>query len=156
MKTIILAAALMLFGLQAQAADLEVVGPFMRAAPVAGGNGAAFLSIRNHGGADRLIAAEAGISKAVELHTHVKDGDIFRMRKVDAIAVAEHGSIDLKPGGDHIMFIGLNAAMKEGAKVPITLVFEKAGKVTVEVPVLAPGAMAPGAAPMPMMQHDKH
>jgi copper(I)-binding protein len=149
MKSIAIAAALLL-GLTvtggAVAADMEVANPFMRAAPMAGGSGAAFMTIRNHSGADRLLGAEAGISKTVELHTHVKDGDIYRMRKVNALDVPMHGSVDLKPGGDHIMFIGLNAPVKEGSTVAVTLTFEKAGKVVVQVPVQAPGAMAPGAA----------
>ena len=149
MKKTILAAALMMLAGPAFAADIEIAGPFMRAAPMVGGNGAAFLTIRNHGNADRLVAAEADISKSVELHTHIKDGDVFRMRKVDAIAVPMHGTVDMKPGGDHVMFIGLKEPVKEGRKVAMTLVFEKAGKVAVEVPVLAAGAMAPGA----MMQH---
>lgn len=149
MKKVILAAALMMLAVPAFAADMEIAGPFMRAAPMVGGNGAAFLTIRNHGNADRLVAAEADISRSVELHTHIKDGDVFRMRKVDAIAVPMHGTVDMKPGGDHVMFIGLKEPVKEGRKVTMTLVFEKAGKVAVEVPVLAPGAMAPGT----MMQH---
>lgn len=144
----------------AHAADIEVVNPFMRAAPMMGGTGAAFLTIKNNGGADKLLAAEASISKAVELHTHVKDGDVYRMRKVDALPVADHGIVELKPGGDHIMFIGLNTPVKEGTTVPVTLKFEKAGVVAVQVPVLAAGAMGPGAMdqgmPMPggmMHQH---
>lgn len=158
MKSIAFAAALVL-GLSAAgtalAADIEVANSFMRAAPVVGGSGAAFMTIVNHGGADRLLAAEADISKTVELHTHVKDGDVYRMRKVDSLAVAERGTVELKPGGDHIMFIGLKAPVKEGGSVPVTLKFEKAGAVVVQVPVLAPGAMAPGAARPAGMMH-KH
>lgn len=161
MKSFAIAAALLL-GLsaagQAVAADMEVANPFMRAAPMVGGTGAAYMTIHNHGGADRLLAAEAGISKSVELHTHVKDGDIYRMRKVESLVLPEHGTAEMKPGGDHIMFIGLNAPVKEGVTVPVTLKFEKAGAVVVQVPVLAPGAMVPGAAmpggaPGGMMHH---
>jgi len=144
-KTLLAAAALLALGLPAFAADIDVAGPFMRAAPVAGGNGAAFFIITNHGDADRLLGAEAPIAKAVELHTHVKDGDVFKMRKVEAIVVPAHGTAELKPGGDHVMFFGLNEPLKEGAKVPLTLIFEKAGKVLVEVPVGGPGAMGPAA-----------
>lgn len=153
MKKILVAAAALLFSVQAQAADIQVTAPFMRAAPVVGGNGAAFFVLNNHGDADRLIAAESEVSKTVELHTHVKDGDIYRMRKVDAIAIPMHGTAELKPGGDHLMFIGLNAPLKEGTQVPVTLVFEKAGKIKIEVPVQAAGAMAPAAG---MMQHHGH
>jgi copper(I)-binding protein len=149
MKTSLIAAALLLLAGSAFAADIEVASPFMRAAPMAGGNGAAFLTIKNHGGDDRLIGAEAAISKSVELHTHIKDGDVFRMRKVDALPVPMHGTVELKPGGDHVMFMGLIEPVKDGAKVPVTLVFEKAGKVMIEVPVTAAGAMAPAG----MMPH---
>ena len=143
MKKILLAAAALLLCAQAQAADIQVATPFMRAAPVAGGNGAAFFVLTNHGDADRLIAAESDVSKTVELHTHVKDGDVYRMRKVDGITIPMHGTAELKPGGDHVMFMGLNAVLKEGSVVPLTLVFEKAGKIKIDVPVQAAGAMAP-------------
>lgn len=152
MKKLVLAAALLVLGGPSFAADVEVIGPFMRAAPVVGGNAAAFLTVTNHGAADRLLGAEAAISKSVELHTHIKDGEVFKMRKVEAIPVPSHGAAELKPGGDHIMFMGLNEAMKEGTKVPVTLIFEKAGKVVVEVPVQGAGAMGPvGTMPGGMM-----
>ncbi|MBI2236450.1 MAG: copper chaperone PCu(A)C [Magnetospirillum sp.] len=136
-------AAAALFAQPAWAADIEVTGAFVRASPAMAGAGAGFLTIANHGAADRLLGAEASVSKAVELHTHVKDGDVYRMRAVEAIAVPAHGTVQLQPGGDHIMFIGLNEPLKEGAKVPVTLKFEKAGAVKVEMPVLGVGAMGP-------------
>ena len=157
MKNVLLAAAaatLLLFGPQAKAADIDVVTPFMRAAPVAGGNGAAFLVLNNHGADDRLIGTESDVAKTVELHTHIKDGDVYRMRKVDGIAVPMNATVALKPGGDHIMFIGLYAPLKEGAKVPLTLIFEKAGKIMIEVPVQSPGAMAPSGTMPGGMMHD--
>ncbi len=146
MKIIFAAAALALWSLPVLAADVEIAAPFVRAAPVAGGTGAAFFTIVNHGAADRLMAAEADVAKTLELHTHIKDGDIMRMRKVDAIAVPDHGKAELMPGGDHVMLIGLKQVLKEGTSFPLTLVFEKAGKVTVNIPVLGPGAMM-GQAP---------
>jgi periplasmic copper chaperone A len=152
MKFIAIAAAMLLSVASAGAAgaaDIEVANPFMRAAPMAGGTGIAYLTINNHGGADRLVSAESDIAKAVELHTHIKDGDVYRMRKIESLAVPEHATVELKPGGDHVMFIGLAAPVKEGKTVSLTLVFEKAGRVAVQVPVLAPGAMTPGA----MMHH---
>ncbi len=134
-------AVLLLSAVPVRAADIEVGNPFIRAVPVAGGNGAAFLTIINHGDGDQLIGAEAPVARTLELHTHVKDGDVFRMRKVEAIDVPAHGTAELKPGGDHVMLIGVADVLKAGATVPLTLVFKKAGKVTVEVPVMGPGAM---------------
>jgi copper(I)-binding protein len=158
MKRLVVAAALLaVSGLPVLAADVEVSAPFVRAAPMAGGTGAAFLTIVNHGGADRLVAAESGVAKTVELHTHIKDGDIMRMRKVDAIAVPDHGQAELKPGGDHVMLIGLHEALKEGTEVPLTLVFEKAGRIEIKAPVAPMGAMmAPGGQMAPMMGQGHH
>lgn len=144
MKIPTIAAALVLAASTAFAADLEISGAFMRASPRMANAGAGFLTIKNSGPRDdRLIAAEAGISKAVELHTHEKDGDIMRMRRVESIAVPAGAVAELKPGGDHVMFIALHKPLTEGESVPVTLVFEKAGRKSIDVPVLAVGAMRP-------------
>lgn len=154
MKKFLLAAAAIAFAFPALAADLDVSGAFIRAAPKVP-TGAGFLTIKNTGKQDdKLVAASANISKSVELHTHIKDGEIMRMRQVQSIAVPAGGAAELKPGGDHIMFIDLTAALKEGDKVPVTLTFEKAGQVKIEMPVLGMGAM--GAPAMDHGQHMKH
>lgn len=93
--------------------------------------GAGFLTIRNEGAADQLVGASAGVSRKVEIHTHVMDGAVMRMRRVDAVAVAASATTALRPGGDHLMFIGLHAPLEEGGRFPVTLTFEKAGAVTV-------------------------
>ncbi|MBI2241985.1 MAG: copper chaperone PCu(A)C [Magnetospirillum gryphiswaldense] len=156
MKKLLLAAAAIAFAFPALAADLEVTGAFIRASPKVASSGAGFVTIKNTGKQDdKLVAASANVSKSVELHTHIKDGEIMRMRKVESIAVPAGGAAELKPGGDHIMFIDLNAPLKEGDKVDVTLSFEKGGQVKVSVPVVGIGAMA---APMGMdpNQHMQH
>jgi len=70
------------------------------------------------------------------------EGDVMRMRQVDAIEVPVGQTVELKPGGYHLMFIGLKAPLKVGERFPMTLKFEKAGEVKVEVVVQAPGAAA--------------
>jgi copper(I)-binding protein len=138
------AAALLSAVLPAWAGEMEVSEGFLRAPPKAAASGAGFLSIRNGTGQDdRLIAVEAGVSRLVELHTHVRDGDMMRMRRVEAIAIPAGAAIELKPGGDHIMFIGLTQVLQEGQTVPVRLVFEKAGRKAVDLPVLGVGAMKP-------------
>lgn len=97
--------------------------------------GAGFLTIRNEGAADRLIGASAGVSRKVEIHTHVMDGAVMRMRRVDAVPVAASATTALKPGGDHLMFVGLHAPLEEGGRFPVTLTFERAGAVTVTMEV---------------------
>ena len=144
MKILTIAAALVLAASTAIAADLEISGAFMRASPKMANSGAGFLTVTNTGPQDdRLIAAEAGVSKTVELHTHEKDGDIMRMRRVEFIAVPAGGAAQLRPGGDHVMFINLHKPLKEGDMVPVTLVFEKAGRKQIDMPVLSVGAMQP-------------
>ncbi len=102
-------------------------------------SGAAYLKIRNAGATDKLVSASAPVADVVELHTHVMDGTTMRMRKVEAIDVTGGATTELKPGGLHIMLIGLKAPLKAGEKFPLTLKFERAGEVKIEVPVRAIG-----------------
>ncbi|MDF1790572.1 MAG: copper chaperone PCu(A)C, partial [Thalassobaculaceae bacterium] len=105
-------------------------------------NGAAYLTIRNAGGSvDRLVAASTPVADRAELHTHLKDGDVMKMRAIEAVEVPADGMAMLAPGGDHLMLMGLKAPLKEGESFPITLVFEKAGEMTVTVAVGGVGAM---------------
>ena len=150
MKTIaILAAAAglaaALFATPVLAGDIEVHHPWARASAGPARAGAAFMGIHNNAGAaDRLVAASADVSKTVELHTHIKDGDVMRMRRVEGgIAVPAEGVVHLEPGGYHVMFMGLKAPLKEGETFPLTLTFENGGTMTVEVEVKGAGAMGP-------------
>lgn len=110
-------------------------------------NGAAFLTIGNAGAeADRLTAVSAGISETAEMHTLVMDGDVMKMRKVESFDVPAGGTATLKPGGDHIMLMGLKTRLAEGSDFPLTLTFEKAGPVDVTVHVMKPGMAHEGMA----------
>lgn len=106
-------------------------------------NGAAFMEISLPEGAqsDRLTAVSAeNLAASIELHTHIMEGDVMQMRKVEGgFALEASQTLELKPGGDHIMFLGLEAPLSEGAHIPLTLHFEKAGEIALEVPVLAAG-----------------
>ena len=95
-----------------------------------------------NGGAqpDRLLSAATPAARVVELHTMERDGDVMRMRPVRDIVVAPGATVELRPGGFHIMLIGLTAPLQQGARVPLTLRFERAGEVQVELAVEAAGA----------------
>ncbi|WP_170429991.1 copper chaperone PCu(A)C [Ruegeria arenilitoris] len=100
--------------------------------------GAAFMMIQNSGETDdRLIGAESDAAARVELHTHqVDDSGVAKMVHVEEGFVIPAGEMHmLKRGGDHVMFMGLTAPFEHGATVPVTLIFEKAGEVEIEVPV---------------------
>jgi hypothetical protein len=105
-----------------------------------GANSAAYMVIANSGKEpDRLISAKADVSKAVEIHETVMEGDVMRMQPVQGgIEVPAGGQVELKPGGYHVMFIGLTRDLNGGDKFPLTLQFEKGGEVTVEAEVRQP------------------
>lgn len=122
---------------------LTIEEPWARASPGAVRNGAAFLTVENHGTeADRLLSAATPAAATAELHTHMMDSDgVMKMRQVEAIELAPGSAVELAPGGYHIMLMGLAAPLEEGTTFPLTLRFEHAGEVTVEVVVGAIAAM---------------
>ncbi|MEK9672434.1 MAG: copper chaperone PCu(A)C [Rhodospirillaceae bacterium] len=130
---------------------LDITGAWARATPGPVPNGAAYLTINNHRDAtDRLLSAATPRAKRAEIHEHVMEGDIARMRRVDGLALGGHTHTAFKPGGYHVMLMGLNSPLKEGESFPLTLTFKNRGAVTVEVKVLGVGAKAPGGG----MGHD--
>ena len=94
----------------------------------------------NGGANDKLLSVSAEVSNSVEIHEMKMEGDVMKMRQVDGIDLPASKTVELKPGGYHVMFIGLKAPLKVGDKFPVKLKFEKAGVVTVDVNVEAPGA----------------
>ncbi|MBK8456876.1 MAG: copper chaperone PCu(A)C [Phyllobacteriaceae bacterium] len=106
--------------------------------------GAGFMVIANAGDADKLVSAKSGVSEIVELHTHIEENGMKAMRKVDFIDVPANGAVELKPGSFHVMFINLKERLQQGAMLDVTLVFEKAGEVSLKMPVMGPGAMHAG------------
>ncbi|MEO3474675.1 copper chaperone PCu(A)C [Roseomonas sp. CAU 1739] len=126
------------------AGDVAIGHPWTRAAG-ANGNGAAFMQLRNTGGQpDRLLSASSPIARTVELHTMTRDGDVMRMRPVQDIPVLPGQTVALQPGAFHIMMVGLTAPLAQGSRVPLTLRFERAGEVQVELAVEAAGARGSG------------
>jgi len=116
---------------------ITVSDVWSRTAAVVGGNGAGFFVIENHMAEDDLLLrAEADVSNAVELHTMTMNDNIMRMRKIDSVPVPANSTVTFAPGGEHVMFIGLKAPLKEDESFPLTLVFKKAGAITVQVSVL--------------------
>ena len=131
---------------------INISAPFTRAtlpnAPVGGG----FLTIENTGDTDdRLVSVAATVSGAVQLHEMAMQGDVMKMRELpDGITIPAGETITLAPGGLHIMFMGLTQPFTEGQTVAVTLTFEQAGSVDMELPVL--GAAA-DTAPAHTMAH---
>ncbi len=125
--------------------SLEFADPWARATAPRQANGTAYLTIRNHGPADRIVRAEAGVSRKVELHAHQIDArGVARMIELPTIELPAHATTELKPGGLHIMFVGLEKPLEAGHRFPLKLVLEKAGEVTLEVEVRS----GPGTGPL--------
>ncbi|AAV94280.1 copper chaperone PCu(A)C [Ruegeria pomeroyi] len=100
--------------------------------------GAAFMMIQNTGAEDdRLIDARSEVAARVELHTHkINEQGVAKMMHVpEGFVIPAGGMHPLARGGDHVMFMGIKVPFAQGATVPVTLVFEKAGEIEVEIPV---------------------
>jgi copper(I)-binding protein len=124
---------------------LEISQPWARATPPSAPAGGGFLKITNTGSTpDRLVSASSPVADLVQVHEMKMDGSVMRMREVEkGLEIPAGGSVTLAPGGYHLMMMGLKAPFKQGASVPVTLVFEKAGKIDVELTVEAMGASHP-------------
>ena len=133
-----------------QVGDLVVEAPWSRASAGGAGAGGAFMMIRNDGHhGDRLIHAESDVAARVQVHMTVMQDGVMRMRRAeDGVEVPAGGMAELKPGGFHVMLMGLKQPLQEGDSFPVTLVFERAGEITVDVRIRAAGAMDAG------MQHN--
>jgi copper(I)-binding protein len=114
---------------------LHIGHPWARATAQGQRVGGAYLEIDNRGGADRLLAVRGEVSEAQQLHSMALQGNVMHMREVDAVDVPAGAKVKLEPGGLHIMLVGLKAPLAAGSSFPLTLKFEKAGEVKVEVKV---------------------
>ena len=126
-------------GHEAVAGDIAIAHPWARASlSVKARNGTAYLAVRNSGSrTERLTGASTYIADRAELHAHETEGSVIRMRRVEAIEIPADGTVELAPGGPHVMLMGLRTPLVKGMTFPLTLVFESAGKVDVDVVIEA-------------------
>ena len=143
------------------AGDLVISQPWSRATPGGAKIGGGYLTIENKGSApDRLMSASGDFAGRVEIHEMaIKDG-VMTMRQLDKGLVIEPGkTVKLAPGGYHLMLMELKTPLKQGDKLPVTLEFEKAGKVTLSLDVQGVGAPGPaphGSSKSEMQKMDGH
>lgn len=136
-KSLVTAAAVV-FALPAFAQDITVADAYVRVSNPMAKSGGAFMVINNAGAADdRLVSASSDVAEMVQLHTNVQSADgVMQMVEVpEGFVIPAGGSHALARGGDHVMLMGLTRALADGDVVTMTLTFEKAGEITVEVPV---------------------
>ena len=132
--TVAFCAAASVYAADTKVGTLSIDDAWVRAGQ-AGQMTGAFMEVKNKGTADKLVSASSDAAKATELHaTQMKDGTMA-MRQVQAMDVPADGELKLKPGGYHIMLIGLNRPLIAGETLPIKVKFEKAGEATVNAKV---------------------
>lgn len=133
--------------------DLVISQAWTRATPGGAKTGGGFLTIENKGSApDKLISASADVAAKVEVHEMAVNDGVMKMRPVEGgLAIDPGKTVKLAPGGYHLMIMNLKSPLKQGEKLPITLQFEKAGRVTVTLDIEGVGAKGPeGAGGMEM------
>jgi len=129
-------------GATAAPGDVHVIGAHAREAPPGARTAAVYLTLDNRGaGADRLVAARSPRG-VVEIHSMRMDAGVMRMRAIADVPIPARGRVELAAGGLHLMLVDPSPPLKAGERVPLTLTFERAGTVDVEVAVepLAPPA----------------
>ena len=139
-------------------AGVTVAHPWVRATPGGSTVGAAYLEITTADGvADQLISASTPVAGRAEVHTHIMDGEVMRMRRVDGLELKPGTSVVFGPHGHHLMLLDLKQPLKEGDLVKLTLTFAKAGPIEIEATVEPIGAMGPhGMDHQPGHEHDAH
>lgn len=125
-----------------KAGTLEISHAWTRATLPGQPAGGGFLVIENKGAqADRLLSASSPLTPMTQVHEMKMEGDVMKMAELkDGLEIPAGGKVELKPGGLHIMFMGLKDQVKEGEVVKVTLVFEKAGSVEIDLQAQAPDA----------------
>jgi copper(I)-binding protein len=131
-----------------KAGDLVITQAWSRATPNGAKIASGYLTIENKGSApDRLVGGSGDIAGKVEVHEMAMNNGVMKMRPLDKGLTIEPGkTVSLAPGGHHLMLTDLKSPLKQGDKVPVTLEFEKAGKVTLSLAVQGVGAKGPSAA----------
>ena len=133
---------------EVRAGDLVITQAWSRATPGGAKVGGGYLTIENKGSApDRLIGGSAAVADKVQVHEMAVNNGVMTMRPLDKGLVIEPGkTVKLAPGGYHLMLLDLKSPLKQGDKLPVTLEFEKAGKVSLSLDVQSIGAQAPASA----------
>lgn len=127
---------LLSFSAFASDSDLRIDEPYVRLVPPGIKTTGAFMVIHNAGSKDiSLVEAGSPVAQTVQLHTHINEDGVMKMRQVPRIEVKAAAQVELKPGSYHIMLIDLNKELKEGDLIPITLKFSDGQKKVLEAPV---------------------
>ena len=119
------------------AGDIIIEDAYARASRPGAPTGAIFMKIRNESETDdHLIGVESNVAKRVELHTHIEDNGVMKMRHVeDGFLLPAGATHELARGGDHVMLMGVIEELETGAEIPLTLIFAEAGEIAVMITI---------------------
>jgi copper(I)-binding protein len=163
MRTIVRTLAVMLavfvpvaFATDYHVGPLDIAAPWSRATPKGASVAAGYMTIKNTGTApDRLIGGSSDAAAKFEVHEMSMDNGVMKMRPIQGgLEIKSGETVELKPQGLHIMFVGLKKQLKPGDRIKATLDFEKAGKVDVDFDVSGKGGPPGHDTPAPKSGHD--
>lgn len=117
-------------------AEVNIDQPYARAVPPGQPNSAAFMTLKNNSDTEvSLVSASSSISNVAELHTHTNENGVMKMRQIAEINLKANQQVELKPGGLHIMLIGLKQNLVKGETVDLTLTFSDGSTETLDIHV---------------------
>ena len=123
--------------------SLEIMGPWSRATPKGASTAIGYMTIRNNGTTpDRLIGGSVDFASGFQLHSMTMENDVSKMRELKSVDIGPGQTIEFKPGGSHVMFVGVKHPLSQGEHVKGTLIFEHAGTVQIEYDVQGIGAQS--------------
>jgi copper(I)-binding protein len=121
---------------------IQLRDPWIRATPPGAEVAAGYVAIRNTGReADRIVGASSPVAARVELHVTTREGGVSKMREAPRLELPARKQLVLRPGGAHLMLVGLRQPLLKGQHIPLTLRFERAGEAHVELEVQSGGAV---------------
>jgi hypothetical protein len=130
-----MALAMSVLGASARADSLAFEDAWIRATPPGVETAAGYVTVENNAEPDRLVDAHSDAARQVEIHTTVQQDGLLKMVRLEALAISSGRPTMLEPGGNHIMFIGIQKPFAPGDTVAVTLVFERAGAIELEFAV---------------------
>lgn len=136
MKSSLLIICSILFSINSFASEIQIENQYARATPPHTVNSAAFFSIDNNTDKNiELVAVKSDVAERTELHTHINEDGLMKMRQVEKIKIQAHEQTTLQPGGYHVMLLGLKSPLIEGEMINLILYFNNGDEVKIAVPV---------------------
>ena len=124
--------------------DIQVRHPWSRATPPGTKVAVGYMEIRNRGSQpDRLLSVSTAVAKRVEMHVTQREGEVMKMRQVESFEIPARERFALRPGGSHLMLVDIAQPLDKGARFTMTLRFERAGELEIELEVKERGSRHP-------------